>query len=147
MRGIHRGRKWPVTRKMFPFDDVIMFLLISLLRLALANVVKHVSYKINEHVLQKSLAMNYHSSVTANHEFPFRSIYCQFVGCLWGRCAWKRVKRGVSATSGVWEASSLVHTRLGSIRSLTLEVLRDFVRTRRPFWMTLSGQNVIRNHR
>ena len=30
MRGIHRGpvnspHKWPVTRKMFPFDDVIMF--------------------------------------------------------------------------------------------------------------------------
>ena len=30
VRGIHRGpvnspRKWPVTRKMFPFDDVIMF--------------------------------------------------------------------------------------------------------------------------
>ena len=29
VRGIHRGpvnspRKWPVTRKMFPFDDVIM---------------------------------------------------------------------------------------------------------------------------
>ena len=32
VRGIHRGpvnssHKWPVTRKMFPFDDVIMFLL------------------------------------------------------------------------------------------------------------------------
>ena len=31
VRGIHRGsenspHKWPVTRKMFPFDDVIMFL-------------------------------------------------------------------------------------------------------------------------
>ena len=31
VRGIHRRpvnslRKWPVTRKMFPFDDVIMFL-------------------------------------------------------------------------------------------------------------------------
>ena len=31
VRGIHRGpvnspRKWPVTRKMFPFDDVIMYL-------------------------------------------------------------------------------------------------------------------------
>ena len=30
VRGIHRGpvnspHKWPVTRKMFPFDDVIMF--------------------------------------------------------------------------------------------------------------------------
>ena len=30
MRGIHRGpvnspHKWPVTRKMFPFDDVIMY--------------------------------------------------------------------------------------------------------------------------
>ena len=33
VRGIHRGpvnspHKWPVTRKMFPFDDVIMFWLI-----------------------------------------------------------------------------------------------------------------------
>ena len=32
VRGIHRGQvtsphKWPVTRKMFPFDDVIMFVL------------------------------------------------------------------------------------------------------------------------
>ena len=32
VRGIHRGpvnspHKWPVTRKMFPFDDVIMFIL------------------------------------------------------------------------------------------------------------------------
>ena len=26
VRGIHRGHKWPVTRKMFPFDDVIMSL-------------------------------------------------------------------------------------------------------------------------
>ena len=31
VRGIHRGpvnspHKWPVTRKMFPFDDVIMFI-------------------------------------------------------------------------------------------------------------------------
>ena len=31
VRGIHRGpvnspHKWPVTREMFPFDDVIMFL-------------------------------------------------------------------------------------------------------------------------
>ena len=30
VRGIHRGpvnspHKWPVTRKMFPFDDVIMY--------------------------------------------------------------------------------------------------------------------------
>ena len=34
-RGIHRGpvnspHKWPVTRKMFPFDDVIMFMNISI---------------------------------------------------------------------------------------------------------------------
>ena len=34
VRGIHRGpvnspHKWPVTRKMFPFDDVIMFLLVE----------------------------------------------------------------------------------------------------------------------
>ena len=33
VRGIHRGpvnspHKWPVTRKMFPFDDVIMMLMI-----------------------------------------------------------------------------------------------------------------------
>ena len=33
VRGIHRGsvnspHKWPVTRKMFPFDDVIMYILI-----------------------------------------------------------------------------------------------------------------------
>ena len=32
VRGIHRGpvnspHKWPVTRKMFPFDDVIMYML------------------------------------------------------------------------------------------------------------------------
>ena len=32
VRGIHRGpvnspHKWPVTRKMFPFDDVIMYIL------------------------------------------------------------------------------------------------------------------------
>ena len=31
VRGIHRGpvnspHKWPVTRKMFPFDDVIMYI-------------------------------------------------------------------------------------------------------------------------
>ena len=35
VRGIHRGpvnspHKWPVTRKMFPFDDVIMFLHLNL---------------------------------------------------------------------------------------------------------------------
>ena len=35
VRGIHRGpvnspHKWPVTRKMFPFDDVIMYYLILL---------------------------------------------------------------------------------------------------------------------
>ena len=35
VRGIHRGpvnspHKWPVTRKMFPFDDVIMFYLMQL---------------------------------------------------------------------------------------------------------------------
>ena len=34
VREIHRGpvnfpHKWPVTRTMFPFDDVIMFMLIS----------------------------------------------------------------------------------------------------------------------
>ena len=34
VRGIHRGpvnspQKWPVTRKMFPFDDVIMMLKFS----------------------------------------------------------------------------------------------------------------------
>ena len=34
VRGIHRGpvnspHKWPVTRKMFPFDDVIMYSLMS----------------------------------------------------------------------------------------------------------------------
>ena len=34
VRGIHRGpvnspHKWPVTRKMFPFDDVIMYKIIS----------------------------------------------------------------------------------------------------------------------
>ena len=39
VRGIHRGpvnspHKWPVTRKMFPFDDVIM-----------ATVIHHTSYK------------------------------------------------------------------------------------------------------
>ena len=38
VRGIHRGpvnspHKWPVTRKMFPFDDVIMFMYIMLLLL------------------------------------------------------------------------------------------------------------------
>ena len=36
VRGIHRGpvnspHKWPVTRKMFPFDDVIMYLLVVIL--------------------------------------------------------------------------------------------------------------------
>ena len=36
VRGIHRGQvnsphKWPVTRKMFPFDDVIMFLVYALI--------------------------------------------------------------------------------------------------------------------
>ena len=41
VRGIHRGavnspHKWPVTRKMFPFDDVIM---ISALRLPTVNVI------------------------------------------------------------------------------------------------------------
>ena len=35
VRGIHRGpvnsqHKWPVTRKMLPFDDVIMFITIIL---------------------------------------------------------------------------------------------------------------------
>ena len=34
VRGIHRGpvnspHKWPVTRKMFPFDDVIMELMMT----------------------------------------------------------------------------------------------------------------------
>ena len=36
VRGIHRWpvnspHKWPVTRKMFPFDDVIMFLLVNVI--------------------------------------------------------------------------------------------------------------------
>ena len=36
VRGIHRGpvnspHKWPVTGKMFPFDDVIMYLLVVIL--------------------------------------------------------------------------------------------------------------------
>ena len=35
VRGNHRGpvnspHKWPVTRKIFPFDDIIMFLVVSL---------------------------------------------------------------------------------------------------------------------
>ena len=45
VRGIHRGpvnspRKWPVTRKMFPFDDVIMsrhqFQMYAMLKLSFA---------------------------------------------------------------------------------------------------------------
>ena len=36
VRGIHRGpvnspRRWPVTRKMFPFDDVIMIITVDYL--------------------------------------------------------------------------------------------------------------------
>ena len=47
MQGIHRGpvnspHKWPVTRKMFPFDDVIMAQFISGTRWWLYNDSQHV---------------------------------------------------------------------------------------------------------
>ena len=53
VRGIHRGpvnspHKWPVTRKMFPFDDVIMFLhRLTLIPLCVSS---YIHYKMRDEI-------------------------------------------------------------------------------------------------
>ena len=51
VRELHRGsvnspHKWPLTRKMFPFDDVIM--LSELTSRNISNVLRHISYLFNQ---------------------------------------------------------------------------------------------------
>ena len=66
VRGIHRGsmnspHKWPVTRKMLPFDDVIV--------------------KCTVPVTTKWSA-TYDMSLTWNCFFPFHVIWCKRISCL-----------------------------------------------------------------
>ena len=53
--GIHRGpvnypHKWSVTRKMFPFDDVIMSLIYSIIAPAAGFIVKHTDQSFQENL-------------------------------------------------------------------------------------------------
>ena len=86
--GIHRGpvnspHKWPVTRKMFPFDDVIM------LRINIAY--KYTQYVVNIQFLcfpNNAALLNCLCFITTgnseNTTLPYELIYCQeFIGAFW----------------------------------------------------------------
>ena len=105
--GIHRRpvnspHKGPVTRKMFPFDDVIM------------NSFKHF----------------YLCETQVANTFWFSVKMTSWYGVSWETYV---IANGASPC--------LTYNTQNSLGILTLEVPRDFPRSRRPFWMTSSDKN------
>ena len=75
VRGIHRWpvnspHKWPVTRKMFPFDDVIMFLLPRYINIALLGFqTKYIIYEYKQmYQLAYNLVLSTSSILWWSHE-------------------------------------------------------------------------------
>ena len=77
--GIHRGpvnspHKWPVTRKMFPFDDVIMDKIMSVYSICIQNLLKCYPPKVPQRTsLQTALSFNCVVDQTSHICFPYLS--------------------------------------------------------------------------
>ena len=116
VRGIHRGpvnspHKWPVTRKMFPFDDVIMDIRY------INNINTHSSCLINDWLTsaplitpKKLLRIYYSKGKTAIHVRPFMTRAwhwdsSRITGALWGEI--DRSPRWIPVASGQLIGSSM----------------------------------------
>ena len=103
VRGIHRGpvdspHKWPVTRKMFPFDDVIMnpsrtwYFMLCINIIVSANLdyglPSHLWCSLNQHLKYDThiCMANYFSSWHFPQKLENRKLYCE---------AWRSLRLGV----------------------------------------------------